>query len=195
MKKMIVGLMSILTLAVVSCSNDDTPKQKGLNPYDTAIVKAESKTKSEIFDDVTSYQDSIDAIFQCEKYSITYTRFGQTATGALGEEEVNKEKDEFTLRNLWVVDQNIENGPYILGQLPDTEELIFLRWHTDGHNNLYDTIAYVPRNILIETGKKVKAAFAEENYDECRRLLQNEYKFKPIDAAGYEALKAAGWEE
>lgn len=194
MKKVIVGLMSIITLSVVSCSNDDTPKQKGLNPYDTAIVKAESKTKSVIFDDLTSYQDSIDAIFKGEKFAVTLTRFGQTGGTDLGEEEVNKEKQEFTLRNLWVVDQNIENGPYVLGQLPDLEELIFLRWHTDGHNNLYDTVAYVPRNILIETGKKVKAAFAEENYDECRRLLQNEYKFKPIDAAGYEALKA-GWEE
>lgn len=192
MKKMMIGLMSMMTLVVVSCSNDDTPKQKGLNPYDTAIVKAGSKTKSVIFDDLTSYQDSIDAIFKGETYLVTYTRFGQTGMTGLGEEEVNKEKQEFTLRNLWVVDQNIENGPYVLGQLPDTEELIFLRWHTDGHNNLYDTIAYVPRDILIETGQKVKAAFAEENYDECRRLLQNEYKFKPIDAAGYEALKAAG---
>lgn len=195
MKKVIVGLMSILTLAVVSCSNDDTPKQKGLNPYDTAIIKAESKTKSVIFDDLTSYQDSIDAIFKGENFAITRTRFGQTGMTGLGVEEINKEKQEFTLRNLWVVDQMSEGAPYILGELPDTEELIFLRRYTDGHNNLYDTIAYVPRDILIEAGLKVKAAFAEENYDECRRLLQNEYKFKPIDAAGYEALKAAGWEE
>lgn len=192
MKKMMIGLMSMMTLAVISCSNDDTPKQKGLNPYDTAIVKAGAKTKSVIFDDLTSYQDSIDAIFKGENFSATYTRFGQTATTGLGEEEVNKEKQEFTLRNLWVVDQNIENGPYVLGWLPDMDELIFLRRYTDGHNLLWDTIAYVPRDVLIEAGLKVKAAFAEENYDECRRLLQNEYKFKPIDAAGYEALKAAG---
>lgn len=194
MRNLIIGLMTIVIMVMVSCSSDDSPnKQKGLNPYDTAVIKAEMKTKSIIFDDLTNYQDSLDAIFTGDEYGFTSVRLGQTHSGGgLTPEEVDKQKKEFTLRNMWVVDQMSDNAPYILGQLPDTEELIFLRQYTDGHNLLFDTIAYIPSKLLIENGKKVKAAFAKEDYDECRRILQNEYKFKPIDAQGYEALKAAG---
>lgn len=190
MKKIIIGLMSILTLTAISCKDEN--KQKGLNPYDTAIIKAESKTKSVIFDDMVSYQDSLNAVFAEENFSVTFIRLGQTLRGGLGENEIDRVKQEFTLRNMWVVYQMSEDAPYTLGTLPDTEELIFLRRYSNGHSLLWDTIAYVPSKILFEAGKKVKAAFAKDDFDECRRLLQTEYKFKPIDAKGYEALKAAG---
>lgn len=190
MRNLIIGLMTIVIMVMVSCSSDDSPnKQKGLNPYDAAVVKAEMKTKSIIFDDLTNYQDSLDAIFTGDEYGFTSVRLGYTHSGGgLTPEEVDKQKKEFRLRNMWVVDQMSDNAPYILGQLPDTEELIFLRRNRDS----FDTIAYIPTEMLISNGKKIKAAFAKEDYDECRRILQNEYKFKPIDAKGYEALKAAG---
>lgn len=192
MKKLIIGLVSILTLTAISCKDDDN-KQKGLNPYDTAVIKSESKAKSVIFDDLTSYQDSINAIFNGDQFGVSFIKFGYTYSGgSLNDDEVDKAKQEFTLRNEWVVYRKSDNAPYEVGQLPDIEELIFLRIYSDGHNLLSDTIAYVPKKILIETGKKVKAAFSAGNYDECRQLLQTEYKFKPIDAKGYEALKAAG---
>lgn len=191
MRKIIIGLLSMITLTVISCS-DDSPK-KGLNPADPAIIKSEVKTKSIIFDDLTSYQDSIDAIFKGEDFGYTLVRLGHTyAGGGLNENEVDKINQEFTLRNIWVVHRKSDTAPYELGYLPDAEELIFLRQYTDGHNLLFDTIAYIPSKQLIENGKKVKAAFAKEDYEECRRILQNEYKFKPIDAKGYERLKEAG---
>lgn len=191
MKRMIIGLVSLMTLVMVSCG-DDSPKNR-LNPYDTAIIKSEGKTKSVIFDDLTSYQDSIDAIFKGENFGYTLVMLGHTyAGGGLNDDEVNKAKQEFTLRNEWVVYQKSDTAPYEIGRLADAEELIFLRQYTDGHNLLFDTIAYIPSKQLIENGKKVKAAFAKEDYEACRRILQNEYKFKPIDAKGYERLKEAG---
>ncbi|MGL4229030.1 MAG: hypothetical protein ACRCR3_10380 [Tannerellaceae bacterium] len=185
--------MTIVIMVMVSCSSDDSPNnQKGLNPYDTALIKAATKTKSIIFDDKTSYQDSLNAIFSQSDFAAQFILFGKVSSTGLMEEEINRSQQEFNLRNLWVVDKTSDNAPYHLGLLPDCEELIFLRLHGDGHNLLLDTIAYIPTEMLIANGKKVKAAFGKEDYDECRRILQNEYKFKPIDAKGYEALKAAG---
>lgn len=190
MRKIIFGLLSMITLTVISCS-DDSPKNR-LNPYDTAIIKSEAKTKSIIFDDLTSYQDSIDAIFKGDDFGFTFIKFGRIHWGGLNDDEVDKMSQEFTLRNEWVVYQKSDTAPYEVGQLADIEEMIFLRQYTDGHNLLFDTIAYIPSKQLIENGKKVKAAFAKEDYEECRRVLQTEYKFKPIDAKGYERLKEAG---
>lgn len=190
MRKIVIGLLSLITLTVISCS-DDSPK-RGLNPADPAIIKSEPKTKSVIFDDLTSYQDSIDAIFKSEDFGHILVRFGHTYSGGLNEDEVDRINKEFTLRNIWVVHRKSDTAPYELGWLPDAEELIFLRQYDDGYNLLFDTIAYIPSKQLIENGKKVKAAFNKEDYEECRRILQTEYKFKPIDAKGYERLKEAG---
>lgn len=192
MRNLIIGLMTIITIVMISCSSDESYKNR-LNPYDTAIIKSETKTKSVIFDDLTSYQDSLDAIFNSENFGITFLKFGHVHPGGgLNDDEVDKLSQEFTLRNEWVVYRKSDTAPYEVGQLADIEELIFLRQYTDGYNLLFDTIAYIPTEMLISNGKKVKAAFAKEDYEECRRILQTEYKFKPIDAKGYERLKEAG---
>ncbi|MGL5920008.1 MAG: hypothetical protein ACRCZQ_05865, partial [Bacteroidales bacterium] len=128
-----------------------------------------------------------------ENYCITFVRFGHIYDGSeLGDNEVDRANKRFTLRNLHVVSQISANAPYELGYLPDMEELIFTKLWSAGNGWRTDTIAYVPTKALKEVGAKVKAAFAKEDYEECRRLLQNEYIFKPIDAKGYKALKAAG---
>lgn len=189
--KKILFLLTTLFLFFVSCSDDEKSKNS-LNPFDTAIIKADSKTKSIIFDDLTSYQDSVNAIFNVEGYLLSSTEYGVPGQTGLLKDEVDRNKKEFTLKNRWVIDQNIENGPYVLGRLVNSTELIIMRSYTDGQGFLYDTIAYVPSKILIDTGNKIKTEFAKENYDECRRLYQQSYVFKPIDAAGYEKLKAAG---
>lgn len=188
--KKILFLLAVIMI-VVSCSDDEKTKS-GLNPYDSAIIKAESKTKSIIFDDLTAYQDSINAIFNVPEFEMRVIISGVPGSTGILKEEVDRPKQEFKLQNRWVVNQNIENGPYVLGALADASELIIMRRYSDGSYFYFDTIAYVPKKILIDTGNKIKAEFAKENYDECRRLFQTEYKFKPIDAAGYEKLKAAG---
>lgn len=190
MKRMIIGLMSLMTLVIVSCG-DDSPN-RGLNPDETAIIKSEPKSRSVIFDDLTSYQDSIDAIFKGDSFGIKIVRFGHAHTGGLNEDEVDKINQDFTLRNIWVVHRISETAPCELGYLADADEFIFLRIHTDGNYILYDTIAYIPTKQLLDNGRKLKAAFSKEDFEECRRILQNEYKFKPIDAKNYERLKAAG---
>ncbi|MGL5921122.1 MAG: hypothetical protein ACRCZQ_11580, partial [Bacteroidales bacterium] len=181
-------------MLMASCSNDDDKdvKKKGLNPDETAIIKAGTSTRS-IFDGSESYQDSLNTVFEAENYSISYVRFGHTSTGSeLGESEVDRVNKRFTLRNIYVVHQISANAPCELGFLPDMEELVFTNLWSAGNGWRTDTIAYVPTKVLKEVGAKIKAAFAKEDYEECRRLLQNEYIFKPIDAKGYKALKAAG---
>ena len=191
MKKIIIGLVSIMTLSIVSCKEDEKTKNS-LNPYDSAIVKAANGTKSVIFDDLTGYQDSINAIFNVPEFEMRAIISGVPGRTGILKEEVDRAKQEFKLQNRWVVNQNLENGPYVLGALADASELIIMRSYSDGSYFYFDTIAYVPKKILIDTGNKIKAEFAKENYEECRRLFQQSYVFKPIDAAGYEKLKAAG---
>jgi len=190
MRNLIIGIISLLMLVTVSCKEESA--KNGLNPYDTAIIKAaEFNTRSIIFDDITSYQDSIDSIFDQSNFEMGMTLSGIFCRGGLREEEIDRINKEFCLRNMWVVDQHTENGPYVLGALSEATELIIMRRY-DEEGYKFDTIAYVPTKILFDTAKKLKAEFANENYDECRRLLQSEYTFKPIDAKGYEALKSQG---
>ncbi len=58
----------------------------------------------------------------------------------------------------------------------------------------YDTIGYVPNEVIKRAEAAIHAAFEEGDYDECMRLFEEAYVFIPTTGAEWRALKAAGIE-
>lgn len=58
----------------------------------------------------------------------------------------------------------------------------------------YDTIGYVPNEVIKRAEVAIHAAFDAGDYDECMRLFEEAYVFIPTTGAEWRALKAAGIE-
>ena len=59
-------------------------------------------------------------------------------------------------------------------------------------SNKRDTIGYVPNSVVREAVADITEAFNLEDYDECMRLFEEAYTFKPITGAGYALLREQG---
>lgn len=57
-----------------------------------------------------------------------------------------------------------------------------------------DTIAYVPQAVMRAAAIKIKDAYNRGDYDECYRILENDYIFLPITGEKLLKLEAAGIE-
>lgn len=55
-----------------------------------------------------------------------------------------------------------------------------------------DTIAYIPNAVIRAAEVKIKEAYANKDYKECYRLMDEAFTYTPITAAEWRALKAAG---
>ncbi|MGL5772700.1 MAG: hypothetical protein ACRCX1_07985 [Bacteroidales bacterium] len=191
MTKKVIGVLVLILTITVSC-RESSVTYKFLGAYDIALIKAEPKTKSQGSDNFASYEDSVKAIFNGDKFAATYTRDGKVERMDLHEYEIDKVNMGFYLQGLWIVNQQANNTWHGLGVLSQCEELVFLRGKTEVNKILFDTVAYIPRKQLIENGNKLRDAYSKNDVDACRFILHSNYSFKPIDAKGYEALKAAG---
>lgn len=190
MTKKVIGVLVLILTITVSCNESVT--YNGLGAYDITRIKAEPKTKSQGSDNYTSYEDSVKAIFNGDKFAATYTRNGKVERMDILEYEIDKANMAFLLQGLWIVNQQANNTWHGLGVLSQCEELVFLKSKTEANKTVFDTVAYIPRKQLIENGNKLRDAYSKNDMDKCRFIFFFNYSFKPIDAKGYEALKAAG---
>ena len=55
-----------------------------------------------------------------------------------------------------------------------------------------DTLGYIPNSVVMEARKKITEAFNRQDYEECYRLFDNAYKFRPITGEAYRKLLKQG---
>lgn len=70
----------------------------------------------------------------------------------------------------------------------DASDVVFVRI-TD---NVRDTIAYIPNQVLRSAETAIRAAYEEKDIEECYRIFNEAYTFTPITGAEWRALKANG---
>ena len=76
--------------------------------------------------------------------------------------------------------------PILLEMYPDSEYGMFLRDFIDGRDVFiidhdYDTIAYVPNEVLINARPLIWQAYCDSNYNEVYRLFDEAFTFIPIE--------------
>jgi hypothetical protein len=76
----------------------------------------------------------------------------------------------------------------------EATDVVFERYSTDSGdpNNVIDTIAYIPNSVLRAAETAIRAAYEAKDIEECYRLFNEAYTFKPITGAEWRALKANG---
>lgn len=76
----------------------------------------------------------------------------------------------------------------------DTKDVVFVRYSTHSWepNNVIDTIAYIPNSTLRAAETAIRAAFEAKDIDECYRVFNEAYTFRPITGAEWRALKDKG---
>jgi len=70
----------------------------------------------------------------------------------------------------------------------DASDVVFIRV-TD---NVRDTIAYIPNQVLRSAETAIRAAYEEKDIEECYRIFNEAYTFTPITGSEWRALKANG---
>lgn len=86
--------------------------------------------------------------------------------------------DEFGKLNLWFI---------------ECKDILIEAWYDRGKPEFRkDTIAYIPNAVIRAAEVKIKEAYANKDYKECYRLMDEAFTYTPITAAEWRALKAAG---
>lgn len=58
------------------------------------------------------------------------------------------------------------------------------------HNEIIDTVAYIPNSVLRLAETQIKAAYAAQDNEEVYRIFNNAFTFIPITGTEWRALKA-----
>ena len=89
---------------------------------------------------------------------------------------------------MWV----INNGELTREFIESWDMILVTREDINGGKPISDTIAYIPNATLRTAETAIKAAFNAGNYDEVYRLVDEAYRFTPINGADWKALKENG---
>ena len=211
-KVFLLSLMACLLLA--SCEKD----KKGLDPNaKISVTGVRSLTKADAGDipaggiDGTGITDSLEFITKYAFDCHMVMPGGLTPSRAFG----FTEDDYYLLRDLennklkfWGSDAISSDGqllgPFVatytdivvvVAKWPDGTAAMPLGFDMVQHDKItYDTVAYIPKSVVLEARAKITAAFNDGDFDTCYKLFDEAYVFLPTTGAKWRALKQTGIE-
>ena len=200
MKKLPLIILTALAL-LFSCSNNDDPGTKAFDMNAEINISPERQINKRwsAYDSTKTYEDTIKAIFKIDRF---YLRWRVTSEydnkpyeRGIGEQNIDTVNYKFIWKGGDVVLRTsmvyyeLEFGSMVIENinivLVDTRKEAISR-------ALVDTLGYIPNSVVYEAREKIVEAFNRQDYDECYRLFDNAYKFRPITGEAYRKLREQG---
>lgn len=195
--KLFVTLIGVIFF--LGCKNNEEPHNKLFDENAKISIYPERKiVPKSTYDGISTYEDSIKTIFKMRAKDIAWRFISEYDNGEYEKSIFDDNIDTINYRFIWkgndvVLKISEVTHEIILGELVRQAKNIILvdlrKWI------LYreaDTLGYIPNSVVLEARKKITEAFNRQDYEECYRLFDNAYKFRPITGEAYRRLQEQG---
>ena len=187
MKKLLI--IALVAVSLASCGKDEVkvftidPLVKvNFKPVTGTIMKVKSETVN------PSHLTALEIVKQTEQ--IKFTSANGTFSTRMFISELRDTVSATPILKMWGTDilryDELIDGTY-------TTNLILVPDFLEANNCFLtsfsgDTIAYIPNTVLRSAETRIKALFAEKNYEPIYAIFNDAYTFIPISGAEYKAL-------
>lgn len=177
-------LLFIATLIfAISCSKDNGK----LDP--SAVVSIRPAASSQLTTKASPYLSNKEIVKQADDIS-WYANY-QTSSVLRG--FAPTQRDTINIRLLmWSVDIINQYGEYETAFIEGRDFVIRRIINKGQWPVLYDTIAYIPQNVIIYARNAIKLAYDAKEFSRCYELFDNAFTFKQITGPEWRELKKQG---
>lgn len=203
----------LISLCLASCSKDN----KGIRRDSKILIQgvasdtkthADSGTPIRGTDITDSVEFAVKYVIAIDFLSLDGESKKQSTTFGLTEELYNRFRDITNNRLIYQGVQVVSSIGTLGSFVTDCKEAVLIAYNDRDGNIIHplqfeghpdfgqycDTIGYIPKAVLTRARNEITAAFDREDYDECYRLFNELFIFKPTTGEKWRALKAAGIE-
>ncbi len=186
MKKLF--LLLIVTTLIFGCEkNNDKPKQKVWNPNAMVLIKPDKtafKTKAKN----TNHLTALEIVKQGRRieFMLTYNDNVKVEKPRPASRAFSEGQKDYTIPALkmWGTDIIDQDGVF-------QKDFIYCHDVVVSTPN-YDTIAYIPNQVLRDIRIPMETAYNEGRYEDVYRMFDEAFTFRPITGAEWRKLKEKG---
>ncbi len=186
MKKLL--LLFIAPLLLVSCGDDDEPKQKIWDPNATVLIKPDKtafpKTKAT---ENTEHLSALEIVKQGDylEFIATYSD-NEPIEPVSARRGFSENQKDYTIPALkmWGTDIIDQEGIFVKDFIYAYDMVVI--------NTNKDTIAYIPNKVLQDVRKPLEKAYNEKRYEDVYKMFDDAFTFRPITHKEWEELKKQG---
>lgn len=191
MKKLLYLL--VLALIFVGCEKEpDTKKPFQIQATDMISIKpailaqhAPMRVKSDTILQEPVHLSALEIVKQTSEMSLRLSWGVYGGRGFIPEQRDTVSNPPKLL--MWATDVIRLDGE-IETDFIEATDVVFVHY-LDETPNLRDTIAYIPNSVLRAAETAIRAAYEDQDIEECYRLFNDAYTFLPITGEEWRALK------